>query len=316
MSASFKIDNFGSINLKEKSKLDAEAAAAATGLTLQSTQGYSTDDFMLIGLKGAEGTELKRIDSVTNDTALVLTEGLDNPHGRFEDVVKLFGDQIQVYRAANVDGTQPADGSFSTVGSPISIDPDQMYSEFTDSSGGSDYWYKFVYKNSVSSDITALADSIAVRGGGISNYCSFDDIRNEAGFQNNPYITDAKISSKRAAAQSMIDSALQGIYVVPFSKPINPLIIEITTKLAAGYLLVQEYGGTSVRMRDDGQKKIDEAMALLARIDKRELTLTGVTGVSQEISGSGVQSWPNADTAEADAEDGGGERMFRVSDRY
>jgi hypothetical protein len=318
MPATIKIDNFSSINIGNSSQLDAEAAAAQANVRLKSTQNLSTNTFVIVGQRGTEKAELRKIQTITDVDDVVLTANLSYTHARFEDFTVLTGDQIQVYRAANVDGTQPADASFSTLGSPITIDPEKLYSSYTDSGGGSDYWYKFTYKNSHSSAETALADSGAARGGSVNSYCSIDDIREEAGFQNNGFITDAAIDVKRQEAQARINSALSGIYTIPFVAPINPLIQQVTRLLAAGYLLLQDYGPMTNMTTDNGQKKVDEAEKILEKLNTKKLVLVDTAGADTSIPGSAgsYSGYPNENTATDDADVGGAERLFRISDRY
>lgn len=306
MPATIKIDNFGSINIKEISQVDVEALAAQAVVALKSTQGLAVSDFCIIGQRGTERAELRRILSIA-DPNITLTANLLYRHSKFEPFASLYGDKIKLYRAANVNGTQPADGSFAAVGSVVDIDPDQMATSVTDSTGSDQFWYKFTYYNSVALSETSLADSSAARGGSADTYCSIDEIRAEAGISNNQYITDADVTTQRSAAQDRINSALSGIYTVPFTAPISPLIQKITVLLAAGYILKREYGVTSSINNQRGQMKINEAEGYLTRLDTKDLILTDTTGTDTSIPGSasGVTGWPNADTTNAEDADGG-----------
>jgi aminoglycoside/choline kinase family phosphotransferase len=93
------------------------------------------------------------------------------------------------------------------------------------------------------------------------------------------------------------------------------MIKDITKNLAAGFLLLDDYGPTQIADTSNGQKKVDDARALLARIKSKELVLADVLGSSTALSTSdSLTMWPDATTADADPADGGGPRMFRVSD--
>lgn len=317
MSATISVENFGSLNIKETSKLDVDSVAGATSLTLAYTDNILADDYLYLGTFAGEGSEKVDVSTITDSKVLTLkTPYAKKPHSRFDVVSTLFGNQINIYRAANVDGTQPADGSFSALAA-VGIDFDNSSTSYVDATGSSSYWYKFTYLNTFASTETALADSPAVRGGGVGDYCSVDAIRNRAGLNNNRFISDAKLDEWRQAAQDEINSNLIGLYAIPFTSPINAMIRNITIDLAAGMTLLDDYGPTNVMDTTNGQKKIDDARALLARIKNKELILPDILGASTAIDGANsITMWPDDSTATADSSVGGGARKFRVSDRY
>lgn len=315
MAQTLKINNFSDLNVVEKGILDADVAVGATSLTVQNNENIANLDHLYVGKFGAETSEKRTVSGVTAATGITV-DALTEKHFRFDPFTKLFGNQIKIYRAANVDGTQPADGSFTLLAT-VAIDFDQRETLYTDSGGSSSYWYKFIYYNSTSAAATNLADSKAVRGGGIGNYASIEAIRKKSGFQNNRNITDGDVDAERQAAQREIDSMLGDLYTVPFTSPINPIITRITVLLAAGALLTTNYGVFSGQTINNGKAMIDEAMGLLDKINERKLILQNATGVTTEsTAASGFDAWPDATTIDADADVGGGDRMFRVSDRY
>jgi hypothetical protein len=104
---------------------------------------------------------------------------------------------------------------------------------------------------------------------------------------------------------------LGGKYVVPFVDPVNPFISDITKRLAAGYLLLDQYPTTP----DRGQSKVDGAKKDLQSILSGEMTLLNATGADTTApDGQQGNYWPNADTSLTDPDMGGGERNFRISD--
>lgn len=317
MSVTLKLDNYPSLNVKETSKLSVDANPTATSLTLLNNNNIALNDPMLIGSPGSETAEIRMVQSATGAT-IVVTDALTLAHRAFDPVTTLIGNQLKVYRAANVDGTQPADGSFAVFsGSTVAIDPDQISTTFTDQAGSSAYWYKYTFVNSVTLTETSLADSLAVRGGGYAVYCSVDDIRQQASLTNNKWISDAAVSEKRTIAQAEIDAALVGLYVVPFVAPINALIANITAMLAAGLLLTDSYGQNTTGTSQNGKQKLTDARALLLRVSTKDLILTNVLGVgTAQDDANTVQSWPNNSTADADESQSGGDHLFRISHRF
>jgi hypothetical protein len=308
------IDNYGRINVLQYSRLKDDAAAAQATFTPENAQGFLVGRYVVFGGPGVEDSELISLQSITNGVG-TLSSNLARLHSRFESLTVLFGSQLEVWKAANVNGTLPADDTFSVVGVAISISPDQKTTQFTDPDGGEGWWYKFVYLDPATNTRTNLADSASVRGGNYGNYCSIDDIRTEAGLQTNRNISDGKIDKKRQAAQSEVNATLVGSYTLPFSKPVNPLIADITSELAAGMLLLGSYGPITVLNSANGQQKVDAARARLERINNRELVLTDGSGNDISTPDSqGLRMWPDPTTADTAASDGGGNRMFRVSD--
>lgn len=321
MPATFTINNFSTPNILEKGQLNADAAVSASPVTLNTinNNNIAANDYVVVGTLGSEGSELKQVTSVSGANSVVVPS-ITLPHLRFDELTKIYGSQITVQRAANVNGTQPADTSYAAFsGSLISIDIDQPSTLFTDPTGSSDYWYKFVYTNPTTGLSTSLADSSSARGQGYGNYASLADIRNEAGFNRSRNITDAIIDQKRQAAQTMINGALVGIYSLPFAVPINPLIADMTIRLAAGWLLLEQYGHFDTMNTNNGQKKVDSVFNKdktgdLDKLQSGSMNLVDANGSSSRITdtAAGFNGHPNATTATDTTDNHGGDFMFRI----
>lgn len=297
MSQTLNINNYARNNVMQNTRLTSAIAAGVTALPVQNNLGFSANDYFIIGSFGEDTTELLSVGSVTGQLTITASAATTIAHAAYDYVTKLFGNQVRIYRAANSNNLQPLDSAF-TVLTTVDITPDRNFTQYTDGIGNSNYWYKFTYYNSAANAETDLGDSKAVRGGSSGDYCSLDDIRGEAGFKYAPYITDGMIDLKRQAAQDEINGTLQGFYQVPFSVPINPFIADICTRLAAGLLLVEQYGQINVQNTADGQKKIDEARADLTRLATKQVELIDTAGNTMAEAGStgGVSSWPDATT--------------------
>lgn len=319
MTALLEIDNFAANNLHEKSYVEVASDATDTTLTVKSDENISTNLYALIGQLADETSELCLITGIAADV-LTLSPALANAHSRYDDVTILEANQIRVYRAANVDGSEPDDGDFTLLAT-VDIDTDNLQTSYTDSSGGSDYWYKFTYYNSASSDETTTADSQAVRGGAVNVYATIEQIRVEAGVENNPYMSDAFVDEQRIEAQDVINTALQGTYTVPFEAPIAPIIERCTKLLAAGYILKKDYGDGAVGTNSEGQAKIDE---VIGTKDKKGLLQGIIDGTSGIIDGTGaavvdrqkVHGFPLSTTKDLPLNEGGSTRAFRMGMRF
>lgn len=310
LSAPNYLDN----NLVQQTRLAAVIATGSPALTVLNNTGFTAGDYFVVGTLGGEVTELLTVGITTGETTITPTASTTLDHNSYDYVTKLFGNQLKAYRAPNVNGLAPDDDTFTPLGNAFDLDVDSAATLYTDPDGGSDWWYKFTYFNSTTSAETNLADSQAVRGGGIGNYCSVGDIRTEAGFQSAPYITDKMIDDKRQAAQREIDSTLVDSYTVPFVQPVNAFIADICKRLAAGLLLLKQYGQLQRQNTMDGSTKVAAARADLQKIALGQIKLTDTTGTSTALpdSSGDTASWPDQTTVIAPRSEGGAPRQFRM----
>jgi len=90
-----KLKNPGITDL-ERSELSSDAAAGATSLSVDASEGFATNDYVVIGELGTEAAELVRITSITNTTTLAVTATVF-AHIENVPVVKTLFNQIRVY---------------------------------------------------------------------------------------------------------------------------------------------------------------------------------------------------------------------------
>lgn len=300
--------NFDPINIVEKTKLNADAAASQAVIAVENTQGFVADDFVVVGRLGSEQAEILKVLSVASNQ-ITFTTNLSFAHDTLEDVTKLRGDQIKVYRAANVDDTTPDDADFGTAITTLTIEADQMFTEYTDSTGGSDYWYKKTYYNSVALTETNLASALAVRGGDYGQYVTVSEVRAEAGFENNDNITDSEVADRRADAKSEVDGALSSRYTLPLTYV--PEVVKNANKLiAAGYLLSGSYGIGVEGSAEEGAGKLKMGRKLLEGIRDGSIALIDQTGALISETQAGVGGYPDDDAPEEE------DAKFKIDDEY
>ena len=308
-------ENFPEINVKEATVTSAEAAAGANSIVVENAQNAAPNDFIYIGTPGSEKVEKAKVASVTGQT-ITLVGALSFKHERFSLVTVVRGDQIQVYTAANVDGSIPADADFSAHDSPVDIDADDVATIITDEDGTTDLWYKYVYYDSdASQEVTTLNASVADRGGDYGAYATIEDILIEAGLDRNPYIKKTYVALKRFGVQSEINSKLNTSYTVPFTEPIPGIIEHITILMTAGYVLMREYGPTASGTSKDGEAKLQQGRDLLGKAAGGTIDIVDESGESL-TSKNAISGWPNSSTATAEGSRGGSKRAFRMSDRF
>lgn len=305
------IENFPASNIAEISALSADAAAGQAVINVDNAQGIVVDAYVLVGIVGGEGGQILKVQSVSTNQ-ITFTTNLTVKHYRGEAVTRIRSNQAKIYRAANVDGTAPGDGSFGLL-TTVTLEADQLFTTYNDTTGGDGYWYKQTYINDVSLVETALADAIAQRGGNYGNYTDVDSVRIEAGIQNNRWITDQFVYSKLLAAQSEVNASLSiAGYVLPLTS-VPELVKQITELLAAGYVLIRDYGAEHESTNKDGFSKIKMAREMLAKLESKETTLTDTTTGVALTSSNEVRGYPDNTAADLTPSE---DRLFRISDRY
>jgi len=300
MAQNLSLTNYSASNIVERAKLAADAAKSQAVIVVDNAQNIVANDYLLIGRPGGNISAVYQVLSV-NGTSITLTTNLSAYAQRGDEVTKLYGNQLKVYRAAYSSGSIPTDGEYTVVGgSPVDIDPDQLTTNFTDSTGGSGYWYKYTFYNSTTTNETAIAASKAVRDTSSTDYASIDDVRREAGFAGNTNVTDELIYRKLQAAQSKINGMLSGRYVLPLGQPVNPIIADLTVRLAAGYVMIAEYGTFDGQDKTKGEKLRDDAMAELTAYQDGSQVITDMEAVSQVVEDAGgFESSYGENTAES-----------------
>lgn len=302
--------NFDAINILEKTELSANVAAGQKIAALLSAQGFDTNSHYILGRLAGEYAELARVDSISGKN-LTAAVNYSNEHKEGDEVTRLFGNKIRIYRAANVDGSVPADNSFSYIG-VVDIDPDQTYSEFIDNTGGSGYWYKKTYYDSVTGSETSLDEAPAVRGGNLGTYANWEEVRAEAGLENNRWIPEAIYQEKLTLAQGEVDASLTiGGYDLPLTR-VPAMVKSATLLLAAGYVLLKDYGPENTGTNKEGNQKLEQGRALLMKIEAGKLVLTDDQG-NTVTGSSGIAGYPDSSAESRSPSEG---PIFRITDKF
>lgn len=306
MAQILKPENFGPLNIQEKTKLAQDCAAAQAVAVVENAQGFATDNFFLVGR--GDQAEIKKIQSISGQNVTAVSN-FSFKHNRFDEVLKLRGDQIVVYRAtAPATNLPPADNTYSVL-TTLTIEADQEYTEHIDSGGSSGYWYKMTYKNSVSGQETDIGDSEPIRGGDFGHFCTIYEIREEAGFVGNDRIPDSMIADSRDDAEDEIKGRLSKRYSMPLTY-VPPMVRNITKYLGAAYLLLKSYGIGEEGTNKEGQAKKKMAMEMLEGIEKGEVALLDQAGQPLAQITTTLSGYPDDTAAEADPPEG---RKFKIT---
>lgn len=293
-----------SVNEGEKTFLSADFTSGKI-INVESMAGYASNDFVRVGRRGLEKSELAQIDSITGN-AITMKANLANAHDSIVEVVKMYYNQRKLYKETAV-----GSGSYAILGTAKTIEVDNPDGTlFEDSAGSASYRYKCTYYNSQTSVETALADAVAVYGGDTGAYCSIDDIREEAGFGDNARINDGEILKMRDKSTNEIDSALKLTYTLPLSY-VPEVISDICKQLSAGRLLFKQYSGIEPMYEKLAKQKLREGRDMLKKISERTLVLLDADGNQLARVATGKPSgWPDSSTEDEDEDNAGGGRMF------
>lgn len=308
------LDQFTRFNLLEVTELTEDVFEGDTAITLLNSDSFDDEHAILIGNPVQEGAEIVIPSDV--DGAEVAVSALLRDHLKGTRVYKLRASKLKVYRAANIDGLQPTEISdYGSAIATIDVEPDQREIEYTDPTGGSDYWYLYTFFNPLDASESAINITEGVRGGDSGHYCTVPQIRNEAGFDENIYIPEALMAEAREDAESQVDGSLA---VAGYDLPLTfvpPMVRNITKRLAAGYLLLTDYGTGADGSTKEGEQKIKIAEKLLDKIANNKIALIGLTKtpISQNSS---IDGWPLDDTENLTEEENGGGPMITVKHEF
>lgn len=139
----------------EKTFLDADAAASSTSMTVISGTNFSANQYVVVGIPGTEGAEIKKLSSVAA-TSLGIA-ALTNSHVQGTPVYFIPFDQIELYSATAVGGSYSLD-------STVSIRSDALETFIQKAADASSKAYKVRFKNSNDSTYSDYSDEVTGSG--------------------------------------------------------------------------------------------------------------------------------------------------------
>lgn len=311
-------ENLNPNNIAAIDTVNVTVNAGDNTVTAKNAVDFTTNDFFRIG--DGETAEIKQVNGVAGQV-ITINGTFSFKHNRFEELIKLRGDKIQFLRAADLGTNYPPPDVNFTQFALVSIDASSFITEAIDASGGSGYWYKYVYYDSFTLSTTNIADAVAVRGGDYGHLCTIPDVRLASGFVRNYKVTDAMLSDARDMAESEVKSALFGAgYILPMvdgqSNPFTPPVVRNVAKiLAGGYALLDQYMITGQTNNKDATNKITMGQKLLANITGENYTLIDGAGKALAKT-SKINGWPDSTTADADIDSNGGDTNFPMLKKY
>jgi hypothetical protein len=285
---------------RETGRLRGDVSAGSTvAVPVDSSQGVSVADYVVIGFEGNELAEMCAVTAVANTTITVAA--LKFNHSEGEPFVIYRYNQRKFYGATSSGGTYT---ELTADGSPKDISVDDPQGTILEYSGSAYTYFKATYYNSTTVEETDISDADAVSGDETARYAPIYGIRKHAGLAGNPRYSDLRIETKRKQAENEINSALAAKYVLPLAE-VPGLISQICELLAAGYIDYEEFGKDG-----EGVKWLGEARALIKAIQRGTQILIGADGTELERNAKvGVlDGYPNSSTTDA--------AQFSMADKF
>lgn len=301
-------ENYAPSNITARTYLINDAEAAQNLIDIENGQSFVVGKKLVIG--EGESAEIIEVDFIT-DQSITLHSNLKFRHIKGDLVRGLLGNVIEFFAAVDIDGTPPADGSFVSL-AEVSIVADDFMTSYPHVAGGSGYWYKYIYKDLGTDESTELSGTVAIRGGDYGHLVSVEEIRSEAGLDNNPNITDLTISLRRSRAESLANgTCFAASYVMPLQTEAGvlytPELIEMAVlSIASGLVLQKDWGPAAgdagKEATRDGKSKVKQGMDILTGISAGTVALLGPD--HQPLARvTDVAGWPD-DTTQYSGNDG------------
>lgn len=157
MGVRLKIKN-PNLNIEERSYLDADYSSG-TSLTVRDNDNFTANNFVVVGEPGQEQTEKDTVSSISGNTTIVVSTGLNFSHPKSSPVYESLWDQIELSRASSSGGT------YSVVSTTnIEWDNRDLVTNVSDSAGASTDYYKWRFKNSATSSFSSYSGELPAGG--------------------------------------------------------------------------------------------------------------------------------------------------------
>lgn len=258
----------------DKTRLGADNAAGASSLTVKNSAGFAANGYVMIGYEGQDETTVSQINAITDSTTIDFTgDTITFAHQKNEPIRLMLYNQRKLYGCATEDGTY-------VLVETKDIEVDNPLGTYMEDTGSTYLFFKATYYNEettveTSQDDTPIFINETTEQQVVDDdgrYATIIGIRKEAGFENNDNIDDFRVSQARMRAENVIDGYIGNVYTLPLSEV--PGMIRLTAeKLAAAYLLQEEYGADSRGTDKDGYNKENAIIDTILKIKEKEILL-------------------------------------------
>ena len=137
--------------------LTSDTAAGVTSLTVKNLTGFATNQVLVLGPWGNEGTEIVYVSSVSGSSTINLTATTLYPHSASSPIIVIDFDQVEFSWSVTTTGSKTV---LSTVNITVDVPDFTRYNDTTQTTG----YYFIRFKNSVTSAFSLYSDPIPVTG--------------------------------------------------------------------------------------------------------------------------------------------------------
>lgn len=145
----------------EKTYLSKSYAVGQAAFATRNTNMFIPNSMIMIGEMGSENTEILIVQSIgTDNTTINTVSGCLFPHTASDPVYLLKYDQIKFYRS-----TSGINGTYTELAVvPIDVDNQNLKTQYNDTTGLTNYFYKISFYNSAQTAESSLSDPIPGTG--------------------------------------------------------------------------------------------------------------------------------------------------------
>ena len=144
-----------------KTFLTSDTASGVSTLTVKNIQGFSTNQILLIGEPGNQGSEIIKThaSSAPSGSTITLASSTTLPHSASTFIYVIPFDQVEFSRAATLTGSK-------SVLATSNVLADQYYTEYNDTTNTSGYYFAR-FKETIGSTYSPYSDAAPYEGYGI-----------------------------------------------------------------------------------------------------------------------------------------------------
>ncbi len=147
------------LSSEEHSYLTLAGTASTTNITVADYEGFSDNDYLVIGPYGKERTEILKIDDASIDATITLDSSYYPAYAHPANTV-VTKTPWNIY---SLESGSTETGSFSVLGT-AELEVDDEYSYYNDTSGTSTDWYKVRFYNSETATYSDYSDAVQAIG--------------------------------------------------------------------------------------------------------------------------------------------------------
>jgi len=303
---------------EQSTKLTEATPAGSTMLKVVSADGFAVADYLVID-PGNDNAEILKVSAVTASLKLT-TDAAAFPHPRDSELYRLPYNQMRFYECATATGTYVEIAS-----STAEMKYDDNYTEYDDTTGNTDYYFKRTFYNAT----TAVESDIE-----LSNYWQSDDeklyitpeeLRTFLGFDPIDYPGPEDMRSFIKIAQMKVNldmdtTSINVLFIATMYLSKHYVLKALATRsVSKGYVQVMAEGRTITKAYQEfvlaAENIFQEYKEFILQQNRREATSTNFMNDTTQIDSLTRQNMIDILTGATNAEDMQSGYRFNYYDR-